>query len=274
MGDLELLLAQLEAHREDLTAPEGGWPLAAFSEALGGVPLFHRLGEPLRDPETTLVYSAIKLEVAKPKAGRARLGIDGCVFASFGVAGYREPPVVLAFGPAEASDAARTSVPWDSRGAGSALDLGAASHEALIAEYSLVAPLDRDYLASHLATCFQEWERFLSGGRPEETDPRGVFRKARSAPSGEDFTWLTTPEARFDQDVLLGEHLLAVFVDADFPSRANDRDWLRTYTVLQRVARVRQAEFVSIRRSVGAVNYPQYASDFVRRRMRASGYAV
>jgi len=88
MGDLELLLAQLDAHREELTMPEGGWPLEAFNEALGGLPLFHRLGEPLRDPATALAQSEIKLEVAKPKAGRAKLGIDGCVFASSGVAGY------------------------------------------------------------------------------------------------------------------------------------------------------------------------------------------
>ncbi len=122
MGDLELLLAQIEAHRGKLPVPEGGWPLTKFREALGGLPLFHRLGEPLRDPAATLAQSEIRLEVARPKEGRARLGIDGCVFASFGVAGYWEPPVVLAFGPAEVSGTPRISVPWDSRGAEKALN--------------------------------------------------------------------------------------------------------------------------------------------------------
>ncbi len=274
MGDLELLLAQLDAHREKLTMPEGGWPLEAFNEPLGGLPLFHRLGEPLRDPATALAQSEIKLEVAKPKAGRAKLGIDGCVFASFGVAGYWEPPVVLAFGPAAVSGTARISVPWDSRGAGKALNLAADSHEALIAEHSLVAPFDQDYIASHLATCFQEWERFLSGGHPKATDPRGVLNRAISAPPGEETTWLTTPEARFEEELHLGDQLLAVFVDADFPSRANDKDWLRTYTVLQRVAANRKAEFIPIRRSLGAVDYRRHTSELVRRRMRASGYVV
>ena len=274
MGDLELLLAQLDAHRGTLPVPEGGWPLTSFREALGGLPLFHRLGEPLRDPATALAQSEVKLEVARSKAGRAKLGIDGCVFASFGVAGYWAPPVVLAFGPAEVSGTARISVPWDSRGAGTVLGLAAGSHEALIAEYSLVAPLDQDYLASHLATCFQEWEQFLSGNRPKESDPRGVLRRAISAPQGEDYTWLTTPEARFEQDLLLGDQLLAVFVDADFPSGANAKEWRRTYTVLQRIAANRKAEFVSIRRTVGAVNYRQYTSELVRRRMRDLGYVL
>ncbi len=148
------------------------------------------------------------------------------------------------------------------------------SHEKLIAEYSLVAPFDQDSLASHLATCFQAWEPFLSGDRPKEIDPRGVLRRAISAPPGEDFTWLTTPEARFEEDLLLGDQLLAVFVDADFPSRANDKDWRRTYTVLQRVAANRKAEFVSIRRRLGAVDYRRHTSELVRRRMRASGYIV
>ncbi|MEO7596429.1 MAG: hypothetical protein ABI134_34775, partial [Byssovorax sp.] len=169
---------------------------------------------------------------------------------------------------------ARISVPWDSRGAGKVLNLADESHEALIAEYSLVAAFDQDYLASHLATCFQEWEQFLSGDRPKEIDPRGVLHRATSAPPGEDFTWLTTPEARFEQDLLLGDQLLAVFVDADFPSRANDKDWRRTYIVLRRVAANRNAEFISIRRSLGAVDYRRNTSEFVRRRMRASGYIV
>jgi hypothetical protein len=275
MGDLEVLLAQLEAHRAKLPPPESGWPLAAFSEAFGGLPLFHRLGEPLRDPTTTLTRSEIKLEIARPKAGRARLGIDGCIFASFGVATYWEPPVVLAFGPAEVSSAARISVPWDSRGAGKVLNLAPESHEALIAEYSLVAPLDQNYLASHLATCFQEWERFLSGDRPKEIDPRGVFHRAISAPQGEETTWLTTPEARFEQDLFLGDQLLAVFVDADSPTFSpGDKEWRRTFQVLRRVAANRGAEYVPIQRSIGAANYQRHTSELVRRRMRASGYAL
>lgn len=241
----------------------------------GGAPVVPSSRRAAAGSATALAQSEIKLEVAKAKSGRAKLGIDGCLFASFGVAGYREPPVVLAFGPAELSGTGRISVPWDSRGAGKTLNLADDSHEALIAEYSLVAPFDQDYLASHLATSFQEWERFLSGGRPKEPDPRGVLHKAISAPQGEETTWLTTPEARFEQDLLLGDRLLAVFVDADFPSGTNgNKEWRRTFAVLQRVAANRKAEFVSIRRSLGAVDYRHHTSALVMRRMRASGYIL
>jgi len=109
--------------------------------------------------------------------------------------------------------------------------------------------------------------------RPKEVDPRGVLDRAISAPEGEDCTWLTTPEARFERDLLIGDQLLAVFVDADFPSgaNANDKDWRSTYTVLQRIATKQKAEFVSVPRRLGAADLTRSTSDFVRRRMRASG---
>lgn len=271
MGDLEVLLAVLEGHRATLTSPQQGWPLEAFNKAFPGLPLFHRLGSPLREPETSLASSSITLEVARSTAGRTRIGTDECVFVSFGVACYWDPPVVIAFGPAEACRSGRTSVPWDSRGAGTVLKLSERSHAALIQEYSLESPHDEAYLASHLATCFQEWDLFLSGCRPKATDPRGVLKMAMEAAPGEDQSWLTTPEARFGETIELGEQLLAVFVDADFPTKG-DREWRKTFTVIQRVVERRGGKFVSLRRSAGAVDYMSSTSEFVRGWMRERGY--
>ena len=88
----EELLAQLRALKD---APAG---LPGFRAALPTLPLFHRLGDPLRP-------GPLVLEIADTKSGRIEVGTDRCLFASVGVAAYLTPPLVLAFGPMEEPDA-------------------------------------------------------------------------------------------------------------------------------------------------------------------------
>ena len=267
MGDLDSLLEALELHRKQLSQPTEGWPDESFSKGVPRLPLFHRLGEPLRDAEGSLASHKIVLELARPKAARAAIGTDACVFASFGVAAYLQPAVVLAFGPAEQQRESRLSLPWDSRGAAARLGWSDEVASEKIARYSLAAPNDESYLARHLATCFQTWEQFLSGKRPLAPDPdeARVLGWALDAPADVDLAPLTTPEARFLEPQPVGETLLAVFVDADFPdSGPRSADWRRTYTVLRRIVEQRKpARFEAKRRMKPGPALARAAASFV-----------
>jgi hypothetical protein len=244
-----------------------------FGSVFPHLPLFHRLGHPLRDAEASLAQFEIQLEVPESKAARARLGTDRSIFASFGVAAYRDPPVVLCFGPAEEERSHRQSVPWDSRGAGRAAGWSDARRVAMIATYSLGAPEDERYLAAHLATCFQKWDTFLSGGRPIAPDPEGVLAPALHQPAHVDTAPLTTPEARFDTDVTLGARLLAAFVDADYPGREGPdaADWRKTFTVIRRVLEKHGRHFEAWRRYQSGDDIRTSAAVFIRDWLRDGG---
>jgi hypothetical protein len=275
MGDLNLLLQALEMHRVTLPPPGTGWQDAAFSSTMPDLPLFHRLGEPLREAKAALETGRVTLELAGPKVGREELGTDRCVFASFGVAAYSSPPIVLAFGPVEDFRADRISVPWDSRGVGRFMGWITDVHRQKIEQYSLPASADEAYLARHLSTCFQTWETFLSGSRPVAPDPPDVrvLRKVMETPSDMDLLPLSTPEARFSLPQEVGQALMAVFVDADFPdTRPAYEGWLDTYLVLRRIVESRDRKgFRSVRRMKRGADLVQAASNFTRERLRASG---
>jgi hypothetical protein len=239
------------------------------------LPLFHRLGDPLRQPEASLSHNELILEVAADKAGRTELGLGGCLFASFGVAAYSNPPVVLAFGPAQDFQDDRFSVPWDSRGAGNLMGWSTSVHRQKIEQYSLPAPEDERYLARHLATCFQIWETFLSGNRPIAPDPADVrvLRSVMDAPPDRDLVPLSTPEARFSSSQEVAQGLLAIFVDADYPDTSEEHeDWLKTYTVLRRIVeRKNKNGFKSLRRMKKDPSILHAAYAFTRDMLRAQG---
>jgi hypothetical protein len=204
-----------------------------------------------------------------------QLGLDRCVFASFGVAAYRDPPVVLCFGPAEEMRESRQSVPWDSRGAGAAAGWKSnpERHAEMIARYWLGAPEDEQYLAAHLATCFQQWDVFLSGERPVQVDSARVLANPLRGAKDEDLVPLTTPEARFDSALVLGEKLLAGFVDADYPERGPQTAlWRETFLVLQRVLEKHGRPFHSWRRYKSREDIRGFAATFVRNWLREGGH--
>ncbi|WP_199745978.1 hypothetical protein [Corallococcus sp. AB030] len=270
MGDLNLLLQALEAHRASLTAPRAGWPDESFSRLLPELPLFHRLGHPLRNSDLALHGDQLILEPASSKSSRVSLETDRCVFTSVGVAAYFAPAIVLAFGPLSDLRDDRISVPWDSKGAGSFMSWAPERHQEKIAQYSLPAAADETYLAKHLATCFQTWSRFLAGERPVAADAAdiGVLRKVMSAPAQQDVLPLTTPEARYSSALDVGPKLMAVFVDADYPSTRSSEintAWLETYTVLRRIVERRNEDgFHSLRRMARGRDLVQAAATFTK----------
>jgi hypothetical protein len=275
MGELGLLLDELTAHRIKLTPPATSWAALdeAFEEPFPMLPLFHRLGRPLKEPEKSLKEFAIRLEVANAKTGRAELGIDQCIFASIGVAPHWTPPVVLCFGPVEAVRNDRCSVPWDSRGVGVANGWTTTHHAERIAHYSLCSVDDEHYLARHLATCFQQWDIFLAGGRPVAKDPSGILAYAMSQPAAQDMTWLTTPEARFSADLNLDAELLAAFVDADYPESLQQgaSDWQKTFLVLRRILERKGKPYRALRRAQTGSSFASATAAFVQTWLRGGG---
>ncbi|HCF56867.1 MAG TPA: hypothetical protein DFS52_02585 [Myxococcales bacterium] len=162
-------------------------------------------------------------------------------------------------------------MPWDTRGAAALLRWSPEVASEKIARFSLSAPDDETYLARHLATCFQSWERFLARERPlaPDTLEARVLGWALEAPADVDVTALTTPEARFLESQTLGETLLAVFVDADFPDLSPaSSDWRNTYAVLRRIVERRKpAVFKPLRRMKPGPSLAQAATSFVLERL-------
>jgi hypothetical protein len=274
MGDLATLLTELHAHRHRLTPPSTSWEKLDehFQQVMPALPLFHRLGNPLREPNRSLAELSIRLEVAGPKSGRGHLGTDRCVFASFGVAAYLNPPVVLCFGPAEQVRPNRTSTPWDSRGVGPRAGWGSEYHAQMVAKYSLGAAEDESYLASYLATCFQSWATFLEGKPPVAVDPAYALVGAPKTAT-EDTVVLTTPEARFDMDLVLGEHLLACFVDEDsLNASPGASSWRQTCTALQRIVESRGGVYEPLRRYQFGHGMRHRTALFISQWLRDGGY--
>jgi hypothetical protein len=139
--------------------------------------------------------------------------------------------------------------------------------------YSLDAPLDEEYAARHLATCFQTWHQFLAGRRPVVSDPSGVLGTALQRPSAVDVVPVTTPEARFSLPQPLGAKLLGAFVDADFPETRVDAGWLATYLAVERVVAFRGGAVRRVRRRIGVADVRSAASDFAMNYLRGLGCA-
>lgn len=253
----------LQSRLAELQAIDPAPPaLSTFLRAMPLLPLFHRLGEPLRGPH-------LILEVAAHKAGREAIGTDGCIFASIGVAAYLTPPLVLAFGPMRDAREGRRSAPWDSRGLRAVLGCDAATHARHITERSIAAPDDEPYLAHYLARGFDDLYTWLGGQRPTGSDVLGVFDALRRQGDHEDLVPMTTPEARYEVGLDLSSLLLAAFVDADYPvGRPDERGWAETFGALEVLL---GDDFHRLRRGAGAPDLRGAAYRFVRGHLEREG---
>lgn len=249
-------LAELKALDE---APRA---LADFLQAMPCLPLFHRLRGPFRTSEPVL-------EPAGSKSARAAIGTDHCVFFSIGVAAYVTPPVVLAFGPMQDVRPGRISAPWDTRGLKGVIGCGEEDQARLIAEYSVQAPDDEEYLAHYLGRCFDHLEHWLEGRTPTGADVLGVLEALKRNP-GDDVYPMTTPEARYERTVELSNGLLlAAFADADYPvGRRDEEEWGKTYRIFERYL---GDLFIRLRRRVGASDIRSEAYRFVRDHLAGEG---
>lgn len=264
---LDERLESLRAHRErcGLALPAD----SAFREIVPKLPQFHRLGRAFEDPRGVAQRGEIVLVRAHGDEERQRIGTDGCVFTSVGVAAFWDPPVVLAFGPMEGLRPSRLTMPWDSRGIGPIV--GRERHPDVVREFSLEGEKGEDetYLVEHLATYFESPESFLEGDRPLHSDELGIFGRLRAVPPTQDTAFVTTPESRSTDDIVVRDNLLAVFADADY-SDGND-EWMKTLAALRRVASRARADFVALPRRAGAIDYRQYAYRFVQRWLSERG---
>lgn len=259
-------LAELQAIESE---PPG---LGGFRVAVPVLPLFHRLGEPLRGER-------VVIEVAGAKAGRAEVGTDRCWFASVGLAPYVSPPVLLAFGPMEADEARRhrISAPWDTREVARLLSGWKISPGEVVAAWSVAAPDDEVFLAEYLARCFGELEEWLTGRLPTGRDVLDVLRTV-CAPSSDPADAsehrdrqlrLTTPEARFDQDVDLSDVLLAAFADVDHAvGSPAESSWARTFAALDDLL---GDDFHRVAREAGEPPVRRGAARFVSEVLRLEG---
>lgn len=263
------MLAELLEEQEALTPAPAA--LSEFLRAMPVLPLFHRLGEPLR--------RGLILEVAASKAARAEIGTDCCLFASVGVAAYFDPPLTLAFGPMCDVREGRRSAPWDTMGLRNYPGYDPSTHAFQVARYSIPAPDDEEFLAHWLARVFDCLHTWLSGGRPTGRDVLDVIgslkRKAYDSRTSveqihESQICMTTPEARYDRPMdLSGDLLLAAFADADFPGgRADGVDWGRTYALLEKRLEDR---FFRLRRDVGPPDLRGEAYRWVRAHLAQEG---
>lgn len=251
MGDFETLRAAIDLHRAGLNQPVAGWPDEEFLKRIPDLPLVHRLGRPLR----TTTASTVSLEPAESKVGRDEIGTDRRVFASYGRAVFLTPPIVLVFGPASRAREGRRSTPWDSRGG-----VRAAGKDGTWLEYwTLDAALDEQYLALHLATIFQSWQRYLASpfSPPLERDPAGVCER------GSRKDWMVTPEARFDRSISMDDLLLAALVDVDHAD-FDLPEWRSTIGRLSACARTRDASFRRLSRNRGSLDLPGEVERVVR----------
>lgn len=235
--------------------------LKDFLQAIPCLPLFHRLRGPFRSSEPVL-------EPAGPKSSRTALGTGECVFFSIGVAAYVTPPVVLAFGPMQDVRPGRISAPWDTRGL-KVIGCDEENQARLIAEYSIAAPDDEEYLAHYLGRCFDHLHHWLEGRPPTGSDVLGVLEALKRNP-GDDVYPMTTPEARYKRAVELPSGLLlAAFADADYPvGRPDEEEWGKTYRILERYLDDR---FVRLRRRVGVTDIRSEAYRFVRDHLEGEG---
>lgn len=260
MGLAERLLS-LREHRErcGIEVPAS----SDFGEIVPNLPQFHRLGRAFDDPRAVAARGEITLLRTHGDEERQRIGTDGCVFTSVGVAAFWDPPVVLAFGPLEGMRPARLTMPWDSRGIGPIV--GRERHPTIVQDYSLAGDQgdDEQYLIEHLTTYFESPESFLEGERPQHADELGIFGRLRHVPVTQDTSFITTPESRSTSDILLRDNLLAVFADADYSDGRDD--WAKTLAALRRVASRVGAAFVALPRRAGAIDYRQHAYRFVQR---------
>lgn len=255
------LEAEILAHRKKLDA--GHYADDDFRKVLPALPLLHRLGRPFDDSPLALVPAA-------PKAARAALGTDECIFASVGVAAYLDPPVLLVFGPMDEVRPNRLTAPWDTRGIAGALSYASGSdrHRTLIERYSLPGGLDERYLEIYLATLYEVPSAFLAASPPTRPDHLGVIKGARELNFGH--VGYCTPEARFTAMVTLDEDtLLAAFVDVDaLRDRPEAAAWLRTVSALKRRLGDR---FIPVERTAGTADLRDHSARYIYRFLQDEG---
>lgn len=259
---MEALIAELQALVAD--PPD----LERFVRAVPALPLFHRLGEPLRE--------GLMLEIARPKARRAELGTDECLFASVGTAAYLTPPLLLAFGPMDDAHAraGRRTAPWDTAELHRVLGISAEVAASHIERYSVDAADDELYVAHLLARYFPSFDGWCRGEPATGADVLGVIAALTRSPGPEvdddRFVRMTTPEARFSVGLDLREGLLlAAFADVEaaaFGPRASE--WAETFRQLEATL---GDGFIRVRRTLGAADLRGAARTFVRRLLEVEG---